>query len=235
MTDTFFPFFSPIAQAMDHARKIYEREPKLAAYLPGIFHKDAEKKLSPLWALLLLMEDNFNSISTIIDDIDTYFDIRHAPAGLTGDEPDFVTWLGSWVALVPEQSWTEQKKRYALGIAADIHKYRGTITGLKYMLALFFEIEVEIEEWTWPEGMRIDLRNTIDVDTRIDDQYNINHCFTVTWKPGPDETGPDLKHKIVAIRALIDREKPAHTFCFFNVVGYDDDEEEEGEGEPDDR
>jgi len=27
---------------------------------------------------------------------------------------------------------------------------------------------------------------------------------------------------------MIDREKPAHTFCYFNVPGYDD-EEEEGE------
>ncbi len=231
MADAFFPFLPAISQVMEQARKIYEREPKLAVHLPGIFHKEAEKKLSPLWALLLLMEDNFDSISKTIDEIDKYFDIRRAPAGITGDEPDFVTWLGTWVALVPEQNWREQKKRYALGIASELHKLRGTISGLKYLLTLFFEIDVQIDEWTWPKGMRIDVRNTIDVDTRIDDQYNINQCFTVTWRPEPDEFGPNMKSKIAAIRTMIDREKPAHTFCYFNVIGC----EEEGEGEANDR
>lgn len=229
MADAFFPLMPAIAQMMEQARKIYEREPKLAVHLPGIFHKDAETKLSPLWALLLLMEDNFDSISTIIDGIDRYFDIWRAPTGLIGNEADFVTWLGSWVALIPERDWPRQKKRYALSLAAELHKYRGTVTGLKYMLALFFEIDVEIEEWTWPEGMQIHVRNSIDIDTRIDDQYNINNCFTVTWKPGPDEIGPGIKQKIADIRAIIDREKPAHTFCFFNVIGYEEEgEEKEG-------
>jgi phage tail-like protein len=219
---TFSPFLGPMGLAMKAVQSTYERTPRLAAYLPGIFHEEAEKKLSPLWALLLLIEDNFDSISKIIDKIDQYFDIWRAPAGTTGDEPDFVTWLGSWVALVPEQDWPEQKKRYALGIAAHLHKYRGTITGLRCMLSLFFEIEVEIKEWTWPEGMRTGVNNTIDVDTRIDDRYNINHCFTVTWKPKPGEIGPDLKQKLADIRAMMDREKPAHTFCYFNVIGYEE-------------
>lgn len=199
------------------------REPKLAAHLPGIFHREAEKKLSPLWALLLLIEDNFGSITKVIDKIETYFDIWRAPDGTEG-EPDFVTWLGSWVGLIPGQDWPVQKKRYVLSIAADLHKYRGTITGLRSMLALFFEIEVEIEEWTWPEVMQIGVRNTIGVDTRIADQFNINHCFTVTWKPEPKDITKDLVFKIANIRAMIDREKPAHTFCYFKVIGYDEDQ-----------
>ncbi|MCP5108603.1 MAG: hypothetical protein GY950_34780 [bacterium] len=225
MADAFFPFFPPMAQMMEHVVKPYERTPKLAAHLPGIFHKEAEKKLSPLWALLLLMEDNFASISQVIDEIEKYFDIHRAPAGITSDEPDFVTWLGTWVALIPQQNWSEEKKRYALGIAAELHKYRGTITGLRTMLALFYGIDVEIKEWDWPEGMQIGLRNTIDIDTRIDDQYNINQCFTVTWKPTKEELKRDIREKIAAIRDMIDREKPAHTFCYFTVTGY---EEEEG-------
>ena len=217
-----FPIFEPMARVIEKARNIYERTPKLAAHLPGIFHKEAEKKLSPLWALLLLIEDNFGSIAKVIDEIDKYFDIWRAPTGETSDEPDFITWLGAWMALIPRQKWPDQKKRYALGIAADLHKYRGTIMGLHCMLALFFEIEVEIKEWTWPDVMQIGVKNTINLDTRIDDQYNINHCFTVTWKPKPEEIGPDLKQKVARIRAMIDREKPAHTFCYFNVIGYEE-------------
>jgi phage tail-like protein len=216
-----------MAPIMEAVQELYERTPKLAAHLPGIFHQAAEQKFSPLWALLLLMEDNFGSIARTIDEIDKYFDIWRAPAGVISDEPDFVTWLGTWVELIPQQSWTVQKKRYALSIAAELHKYRGTITGLHNMLALFFEIDVEINEWTWPKGMQIGVHNTIDVDTRIDDQYNINHCFTVTWKPKPEEIGPELKQKVADIRTMIDREKPAHTFCFFNVIGFEEEEEEE--------
>jgi phage tail-like protein len=217
-----FAVFETMAPVVEAVQAIYERSPRLARHLPEIFHKEAERKLSPLWALLLLIEDNFASISKIINEIDKYFDIWRAPAGVTSDEPDFVTWLGTWVALIPEQHWTVQKKRYALSIAADLHKYRGTINGLRSMLALFFEIEVEIDEWDWPDGMQIGVHNTIDVDTRIDDQYNINNCFTVTWKPKPEEIGPDLKQKIAGIRAMIEREKPAHTFCYLKVVGYEE-------------
>jgi phage tail-like protein len=211
-----------MGQALEPVVKTGERTPKLAAHLPGIFHEEAERKFSSLWALLLLMEDNFAAISKMLDEIDKYFDIWRAPAGETNDQPDFVTWLGTWVALVPEKSWTVQKKRYAVSIAAELHKYRGTLNGLRAVLALFFEIHVEIEEWTWPQAMQIDVRNTIEVDTCIDDQYNINDCFTITWKPTPEETGPALKHKIARIRDMIDREKPAHTFCYFNVIGFEE-------------
>jgi phage tail-like protein len=212
--------------AKELARKTSERTPKLAQYLPGIYHEEAERPFSPLWALLLLMEDNFAKITKILDEIDVYFDTQDAPAGKGPGQKDFISWLYQWVGMAPGQNWSIQKKRYALGIAADLHKYRGTATGLRCMLALFFEIDVEIEEWDWSQPMRIDERNTIGLDTRIDDQFNINQCFTVTWKPGPEEfkSKSDLKYKIAAIRNLIDQEKPAHTFCYFEVIGY----EEEG-------
>ncbi len=217
-------FMALMTPAIETVQSIVERTPRLVVNLPGIFHEEAEKKFSPLWALLLLMEDNFDSVSRTIHRIEMYFDIHHAPAGATPDEPDFLSWLGTWVGLVPEQDWPEEKKRYVLSIAADLHKLRGTMDGLHYMLALFFGIEVQIEEWTWPQDMRIGVINTSGIDTRIDQQYDINNCFTLTWRPGPEDQGPRLKQKIAAIRQMIDREKPAHTWCYFNVIEY----EEEG-------
>jgi phage tail-like protein len=213
-----------VKAAKEHVRKTSERTPTLAAYIPGIYHEEAEQKFSPLKALLLLIEDNFIKITKILDEIDRYFDTRRAPAGEGPGQKDFISWLYQWVGMVPGQNWSVQKKRYVLGIAADLHQYRGTAAGLRCMLALFFEIDVEIKEWDWPQGMQIGVHNTIEMDTRIDDQFNINQCFTVTWKPRPEELETDLKYKIARIRYLIDREKPAHTFCYFNVVGF----EEEG-------
>ncbi len=212
-------FMALLSPVLETVQSVYERNPRLALHLPEVYHEEAEQKFSPLWALLLLVEDNFDSVSRTIEKIDTYFDIYRAPAGATPDQADFLSWLGTWVALPPEQDWPEAKKRYALSIAAELHKYRGTITGLRYMLSLFFEIEVEIEEWTWPGSMRIEVVDTNGVDTRIDQEYDLNHCFTVTWEPGPEETGLELKQKIAGIRQMIDREKPAHTFCYFKVKG----------------
>ncbi|HLP58692.1 MAG TPA: phage tail protein [Candidatus Deferrimicrobium sp.] len=214
-----FPMFDIMTTAATMLLAIEARSPKFANSLPGIYHEEAEKKHSPLWTLLLLIEDNFASIANILDKIDTYFDTWQAPAGNTADEPDFVSWLGTWVGLVPETEWPEAKRRFVLGTASDLHKYRGTVTGLRCMLALYFGINVQIDEWAWPDSMQVGVMNTSGIDTRIHVPYNINHCFTVTWKPSPEEKGPELTQKIARIRAMIDREKPAHTFCYFNVEG----------------
>ena len=215
----FLSMMSPVVETVQAA---HERSPRLAAYLPGMFHEEAEKAFSPLRALLLLMEDNFDSVSRTIDRIDTYFDIHRAPSGQLSGQPDFLSWLGTWVGLTPESDWSDEKKRYVLSIAAELHKYRGTVSGLRTMLALYFEIDVEVEEWTWPPGMRTGIAGTGGIDTRIDHEYPIEQCFTVTWEPGLEDRGPGLKHKIASVRQMIDREKPAHTFCYFNVIGYEE-------------
>jgi phage tail-like protein len=214
-----FPLFDIMNTAARIMLAIEDRSPKWATSLPGIYHEEAEKKRSPLWTLLLLIEDNFASIATILDKIDTYFDTWQAPDGNTAGEPDFIAWLGTWVGLVPEKEWPEAKRRFVLGTASDLHKLRGTVSGLRYMLSLYFGIDVKIHEWAWPASMQVGEMNTCGIDTCIHVPYNINHCFTVTWKPAPEEKGPELTQKIVRIRALIDREKPAHTFCYFNVEG----------------
>lgn len=225
MSDIFTLLKDYIKRSTGLAVAIQDRTPKLARYLPAIYQPEAEKELGPLWALLLLMEDNFDSISSTIDEIDKYFDIRRAPAGNQDGTRDFVTWLGSWIGLIPQKQWSEQKKRYALSIAVDLHRCRGTIDGLKYMIALFFGIDVELEEWAWPDGMQIDVKNTIAVDTCIDDRYNINFCFKVTWRPTQEDMADEFsfKQKLVDIRAMIDREKPTHTWCYFDVAGFDQD------------
>lgn len=221
MSDTFFQVMS---QAMGPVKNLHNRTPMLLNYLPAIFHPEAGKKHSPLWTLLLMIEDNFASISKIIDDIDRYFDIYRVPDGSKEGETDFLSWLGSWLGLIPEKNWPEAKKRYALRIAVQLHKFRGTVTGLHYMLALFFEIDVKIEQWTWPDSMQTGILDTIGVDTRIDDRYDINNSFMVTWEPIPEELKePGFREKVANIRALIDREKPAHTWCYFNVTGFEDD------------
>ncbi|MCP5049930.1 MAG: hypothetical protein GY940_22375, partial [bacterium] len=102
----------------------------LINYLPVIFHEEAERETSPsggdesesspLRALLKVIRDNFAPIGEKIDFIANYFDVYRAPAGTDELEPDFLSWLGSWLLFVPRAPWPEQKKRYAVSIAADL-------------------------------------------------------------------------------------------------------------------
>ena len=191
---------------------------ELLRILPAIYHDAAETPANPFRALLLVIQGNFKRLENEIDTIERYFDVTQAPAGSIDDEPDFLTWLSTWVGLELDDKWSEAKKRYAIKNAVNLHKYRGTVTGLTYMLALYFNIDVEIIEWVWPEPMEIGIRNTIGVDSTLYNAPDLNSCFTLTWKPGPEETGEELTKKIKKIRDMIDREKPAHTSCYFHVV-----------------
>ncbi len=189
--------------------------PKYTRYLPAIYHEDAEQPESPLYTILHVLEDIFGGIEIIIDHIEQYFDVKHTPAGMNKGKKDFLSWLAQWVAMEPEQDWSERKRRYVVKHAVDIYTLRGTVTGLNYILALYFGIEVETREWTWPQGMQIGVRNTIGWDTVLHERPNLNFCFVIIWKAPPDEN--ELIHKIKKIRARIDREKPAHTKCYFHV------------------
>ncbi len=163
--------------------------------LPAIYHDEAEKPGTPLRAILELMCYNFNRIEKRIDFIERYFDTYTAPSD---SHQDFLTWLGSWVDFEPDLHWSQQKKRFAVRQAADLYKYRGTITGLNYMITLFFGIEVEIREWNptqpdqwiWPDGMTIGITDTIGEDTHLFEKFDEKNCFIVIWWPRPEEINP---------------------------------------------
>lgn len=191
--------------------------PKYQRFLPGIYHEDAEREESPLYAILHVMEQTFGSIEETIDHIERYFDVYQTPAGMVKGEKDFLSWLAQWVAMDLEKDWSERKRRFVTKSAVEIYKLRGTLTGLNYLLALYFGIEVEIREWTWPQGMQIGVRNTIGIDTVLHERPNLNFCFVILWQVPPGEQTNELISKIKKIRALVDREKPAHTKCYFHI------------------
>lgn len=197
-----------------------EETPHAVAHLPAIYHDEAEDIQGPLWALLHWIEYEFGSLADIIENVDQFLDVYKSPAETTpgAGKIDFLSWLGSWVAMDLEKSWGENKRRYAIRNASQIHKYRGTQTGLAYMLTLAFDIEVDIKEWAWPKGMQIGVRNSIGVDTVLHERPNLNYCFVVIWEPPPVKMSKELlRIKTKKIRAVIDREKPGHTLCYFYV------------------
>jgi len=219
--DLLFSTFSPLSAAMEKlAEKAiikYDKPPDLLRFLPAIYHEEGERRFSPLWAILYIIQETFDSIEEKIDHVEDYFDIHTAPTRDKNGRNDFLSWLASLVAFHFDETWPETKKRYVLRIAVDLYKLRGTITYLKYMIVLYFGIEVEIREWEWPHGMQIGTSGKIGVDTVLFDRPNLNHCFTLTWVPDPSLKEDEIKKKIPRIRALIDREKPIHTRCYFRI------------------
>ena len=191
-------------------------------YLPAIYHQEDISGGNLLKDFLQIFQHIFSGLEVKIDQIHTCFNLDRAPL-------DFLPWLASWVSLVPDESWSEEKKRSLIKIATKLYKWRGTIKGFKYFLDWFGEIEVKIEEWNWPAGFIIGMHSTVGVDTNIMKQIDTAHSFIVEWEP---EWGPILeftsikerklekerrKNLVKKIRLLIDAQKPAHTSCYFKI------------------
>lgn len=196
--------------------KKMEKKDSLLAYLPSIYQQQAEKKGDPLKALLGIFEYFFSGIEKKIDTIDNYFDPYLASALPDRNGKDFLSWLASWVTLELDERWSEKKKRYLIKNAALLYRYRGTLTGLKYIIEQFFDIEVEIKEWNWPDGMKIGTRSSIGVNTILIEKTDIDLSFMIVWKPS-DFNVENRDHFTRKIRTVIDLEKPANTKCYFHL------------------
>jgi hypothetical protein len=53
-----------------------------------------------------------------------------------GTPPEFLSWLGSWLALAVEEDWSEDKKRLFISKAVSLYKKRGTREGLEESIDL---------------------------------------------------------------------------------------------------
>lgn len=205
--------------------KKIEKEHSLFTYLPAIYQQQAEKEGDPLRALLIVFEHFFSGIGKKIDAIDNYFDPYLTSALPDRNGRDFLSWLALWVTLGLDERWSEKKKRYLIKNAALLYRYRGTLTGLKYIIERFFDVEVKIEEWKWPEGMKIGTRSSIGVNTILVEKTDIDLCFMIIWKPSRFNI-ENRDHLIRKIRTVIDLEKPAHTKCYFHLQFPEEEESE---------
>ena len=191
-------------------------------YLPAIYHQEDISSGNLFKDFLQIFQHIFLGLEDKIDQIHTYFNLYRAPL-------DFLPWLASWVDLVLDESWNEEKKRSLIKIAPVLYNWRGTIKGLKYFLDWFGEVEVKIKEWSWPAGFIIGIHSSVGIDTNIMEQINTAHSFIVEWEPEWDSIFEytSIKERkiekerrnnlIKKIRSLIDAQKPAHTSCYFKI------------------
>ncbi len=138
----------------------------------------------PLLVRLAEIEELFNESWSLAQELQTYLGRPEVAA-----QPDFLTWLGTCVGLDLAEVETasgrvslETKRRHLVKEAAVLWQHRGTPQGLKATLAALYDMQVDIEEWAWPQGMRIEQSSTIGVDTVLLPPVDLQRSFVAVWK-----------------------------------------------------
>lgn len=118
--------------------------------------------------------------------------LRPGP-GETADRrapPEFVPWLARWVAVTLRDEWDDETRRRVVAEAMQLYRLRGTREGLRRMIGVYVGL---------PEAV------TLVEFTAVP------HFFQVEVRV-PSRDPKALARYDRSIRAIIDQEKPAHTF-----------------------
>jgi phage tail-like protein len=133
-------------------------------------------------------ETVFGELEARIADVPRYLDPATTDA-------EFLPWLSGWVALTLRADWDEDTRRNFLGKIVPLYRSRGTRPGLQQMLELY------------TGGQRVDI---------VDDFDAVPHFFQVQVTLAEPDPAL-LRRKQEIARAIIDQEKPAHTFYALRI------------------
>ena len=100
--------------------------------LPAIYQED------PFTGrLTAAFDDVLASVILTLDNLDAYVDPALAPR-------DFVEWLAGWVGFPIGETWPEDRSRELVARAVELYRWRGTVKGLRDLLAVYTGIEPEV-------------------------------------------------------------------------------------------
>jgi phage tail-like protein len=210
-------------------------------YLPAIYRTDAASS-DLLDRFLDLSQTALGGVRNEIIDLTRLFDPAAAP---DGGYRSWLTWLSGWLAWELDRNWTETQTREYIAGAFQLYAQRGTVGGLRRYLKIYADVNAHIYEpalqasiWSLganstlgfttmlapasPAGAILDSTAILDAAdlTGAADPFgsalfdDIAYCFSVEVhaaelsRPGAFQT----------VRAVIEREKPAHTVCNLCVV-----------------
>jgi|GEM_PF-981464 len=186
----------------------------LGGYLK-IFEALLSGRDEPAAADVPAIERTIDSLPRLMDPALTPVDevvVAAAPAPPLLTSP-FLDFLGRWVALTFDQNWALDKRREWLRRIVPLYKQRGTFAGLSAYLAMFVGAQARIEE---PDGGFIvgtKPSSIVGVSTFIAGApaYYFRVRLTYGFFPTPFDftTWKNLRR---STRAIVDLEKPAHTY-----------------------
>jgi phage tail-like protein len=84
-------------------------------------------------------DDALAPVFCTLDNFGAYLDPALAPA-------DFLGWLGGWLGLVLDETWTREQRRRLLERAGELFSWRGTVRGLSELIELTTGATPEIVE-----------------------------------------------------------------------------------------
>jgi phage tail-like protein len=156
-----------------------------------------------------LTADDPPGIEEVLDDIRRYFDPEDTPA-------DFLPWLAGWVAVSLRDDWSEASRREFLSKIVPLYKKRGTRTSMLELLRIFVREYFGLIDLVYSD----DDVQVLDHDGDADPPYFTDdsppHVFRVVLNmPGNDPQ--QLARTTRIVRAVIEQEKPAHTYYAFEI------------------
>ena len=107
-------------------------------YLPATYQENPTSK-DFLERFLSIFESILLEVDFTIDHLSRFFDAAGAPA-------EFLSWLGSWLAISIDDNWPEDRKRQLIENAISLYKKRGTRKGLEDMLGLYTDSKAFVVE-----------------------------------------------------------------------------------------
>jgi len=171
-------------------------------HLPAIYREDEF-----LGRFLMLFESFWAPIDRQIDGLFYYLDPQMTP-------PEFLPWLASWIHLVLDERWPEDKRRRLLQSAVALYRKRGTRQGLEEYLEIYTGARPQIVEHR-AHNFRLGQNARLGPGVALG-RANKPHTFTVALcLPATDEGDGDkgAQQELARrqIEAIIEAEKPAHT------------------------
>jgi phage tail-like protein len=106
----------------------------LGPSLPALYQEDDFAQ-----AFLAALDGVLAPVISTLDNLDTYFDPYLTP-------DDFLSWLGTWVAIAIDDEWSVERRREAVARAVELYRLRGTAAGLGQQIEIYTGGTVEIVE-----------------------------------------------------------------------------------------
>lgn len=169
----------------------HENEESFLQYLPPALWEHEEAPNDFLRRFLKIFQHLFYDLEGRVDDLPKLFNASTTPA-------TFLPYLAAWAALYIDEDWSELQTRNVLRHIGELYRQRGTLEGLRRYLRLYVGSFVDVEEL--PPGNEDDI-----------------HGFNVIMQ-FPGYSHPELRRKARQVIALLDREKPAHTFYNLSIL-----------------
>jgi phage tail-like protein len=184
---------------------------RLLNYLPPVYQNDFLGQFLLAFDDILLGFGNpdFQGLEEVIANTASFFDPQNPHLN-----EEFLAWLASWTAFSLRADLSPTQQRDFIARIIPLYQRRGTKENLIELLKIFTIGNPRIREAA--EGMQIGERSTVGEDTYLGSDLP-PHFFEITISL-PTIDPNQLGRQIEIARALIELEKPAHTFYTLNIT-----------------